>query len=70
MWLLAAFLALPAGQGVAFVMQGDGFLGGEPGKGIGSELRSEVPPAALVYAAAVVVELMFAAAAVVGFTLW
>ena len=47
-WLLAAFLALPAGQGVAFALQGDGFvwpgprlgesvlglLAGEPGEGL------------------------------------
>lgn len=84
MWLLAAFLALPAGQGVAFAVQGDGFvwpgprlgqsllglLGGEPGRGVGAELRSDLPPVALIYAAAVVVEIALAATAVVGFTWW
>lgn len=83
-WLLAAFLALPAGQGIAFAMQGDGFvwpgprlgesllglLGGEPGRGLGAALRSDLPPAALVYAAAVVVELALAAVSIVGFTWW
>lgn len=84
MWLLAAFLALPAGQGLAFALQGEGFvwpgprlgesllglLGGEPGRGLGANLRSDLPPAALVYAAAVVVELALATAALVGFTSW
>jgi hypothetical protein len=83
-WLLAAFLALPAGQGVAFALQGDGFvwpgprlgesllglLGGEPGRGLGPELRVDLPPVAVVYAAAIVVELALATAAVVGFTWW
>jgi hypothetical protein len=83
-WLLAAFLALPAGQGVAFALQGDGFvwpgprlgesllglLGGEPGRGLGADLRSDAPPVALVYTAAVVVELALAAAALVGLLWW
>lgn len=83
-WLLAAFLALPAGQGVAFALQGQGFiwpgprlgesllglLGGEPGRGLGANLRSDLPPAALVYAAAVFVELALATAALVGITSW
>lgn len=83
-WLLASFLALPAGQGVAFALQGDGFvwpgprlgesllglLGGEPGRGLGTDLRSDLPPVVLVYAAAVVVELALAASALVGFTSW
>lgn len=84
MWLLAAFLALPAGQGVAFAVQGDGFvwpgprlgqsllglLGGEPGRGIGRELRSDLPPVPLIYVAALLVEVALAAAAVVGFAWW
>ena len=83
-WLLAAFLALPAGQGVAFFLQGDGFvwpgprlgesllglLSGEPGRGLGGALRSDTPPVALVYAAALLVELALAASALVGFTFW
>jgi hypothetical protein len=83
-WLLAAFLALPAGQGLAFALQGDGFvwpgprlgesllglLGGEPGRGLGADLRSDVPPVVLVYAVAVVVELALAAAALVGLAWW
>lgn len=83
-WLLAAFLALPAGQGVAFFLQGDGFvwpgprlgeslLGlvrGEPGRGLGAGLRSDTPPVVLVYAAAVLGELALAASALVGFTFW
>lgn len=83
-WLLAAFLALPAGQGVAFALQGDGFvwpgprlgeslfglLNGEPGRGLDAHLRFNTPPVALVYAAAVVVELALATSAFVGFTFW
>ena len=83
-WLLAAFLALPAGQGVAFALQGDGFvwpgprlgesllglLDGDPGRGLSADLRSDVPPVALVYAAAVVVELALATAAIMGLAWW
>lgn len=83
-WLLAAFLALPAGQGVAFAVQGDGFvwpgprlgqsllglLSGEPGRGIGRGLRSDLPPVPLIYIAAFLVELALAAAAVVGVAWW
>lgn len=83
-WLLAVFLALPAGQGIAFALQGEGFvwpgprlgqsllglLCGEPGRGLGADLRSDLPPMALVYAVAFVLELTLATAAVVGFTSW
>lgn len=83
-WLLAAFLALPAGQAIAYALQGDGFvwpgprlgesllglLGGEPGRGLGADLHSDLPPVALVYVAAVVVELALAASALFGFTYW
>lgn len=83
-WLLAAFLALPAGQGVAFALQGDGFvwpgprlgqsllglLSGEPGRGLGPELRSDLPPVLLIYAAAMLVELALVTGAVVGFAWW
>ena len=83
-WLLAAFLALPAGQGVAFALQGDGFvwpgprlgesvfglLGGEPGKGLDLEVLPELPPVALIYGAAVVMELALAIPSVVGFAWW
>lgn len=84
LWLLAAFLALPAGQGVAFALQGDGFvwpgprlgqsvlglLDGDPGRGLRANLRSDPPPVALVYVAAVVLELALAGAAIVGLTFW
>lgn len=83
-WLLAAFLALPAGQGIAFALQGEGFvwpgprlgesllglLNGEPGRGLGAGLRSDTPHVTLVYAAAAVVELALAASALIGFTFW
>lgn len=83
-WLLAAFLALPAGQGAAFAVRGEGFvwpgpelgnsllglLAGDPGRGLSPELRSALPPAALIYAAAVAVEVALTAAALVGFLWW
>jgi hypothetical protein len=83
-WLLAAFLALPAGQGAAFAVRGEGFiwpgpqlgesvlglLTGEPGRGLSPELRSAVPPVGLVYVAAVVLEVALAAATLVGFAWW
>jgi hypothetical protein len=76
-WLLPAFLALPAGQGIAFALRGDGFvwpgpelgqsllglLAGDAGRGLSPELRATVPPKVLVYAAAAVVEIALAAAA-------
>jgi hypothetical protein len=83
-WLSAAFLALPAGQGIAFALRGDGFvwpgpqlgasllglLRGDPGRGLPVDLRSAVPPTALVYVAAIVIEVMLAAAALIGFVRW
>lgn len=83
-WLLAAFLALPAGQAIAYALQGDGFvwpgprlgesllglLGGEPGRGLSADLRTDLAPVALIYAAAIVVEIALAAAAVLGFAWW
>jgi hypothetical protein len=83
-WLLGACLALPAGQGVAFAAQGDGFvwpgpklgesllglLGGDPGRGLSAELRAVVPPVALIYAAVIVIEAALAVAAVIGLSCW
>ena len=83
-WLLAAFLALPAGQGFAFVLQGDGLvwpgpelgrsllglLAGHPGEGLSPELQAAVPPPGLVYGAAALVEIALATAAVTGLSWW
>jgi len=83
-WLISAFLALPAGQGLAFVMGGDGFvwpgpelgtsllglLAGDPGRGLSPEFRTAVPPTGYVYTAAVGIELALATVAVVGFSWW
>ena len=83
-WLLAAFLALPAGQGVAFALHGEGFvwpgpelgesllglLSGHPGRGLSAELRTALPPVALIYAAAIVLEVVLAFAAAVGIAWW
>ena len=83
-WLLAAFLALPAGQGLAFALQGDGFvwpghelgqsllglLDGDVGRGLSPDLRVRVPPEVLVYAAAALVEIVLAIAAVTGLSWW
>jgi hypothetical protein len=83
-WLLGSFLALPAGQGLAFALSGDGFvwpgpqlgqsllglLTGDAGRGLSPRLQAAAPPAVLVYAAAVVVELALASAAVIGLSWW
>ena len=83
-WLLGAILALPAAQGLAFALRGDGFvwpgpelgasllglLTGEPGRGLPSELVAALPPAALVYAATALVELALAFAATLGLAWW
>ena len=83
-WVLSAFLALPAGQGLAFALRGDGFvwpgpelgtsllglLVGDSGRGLPPEFRTSVPPTVLVYTAAVGVELALATVAVIGFSWW
>jgi hypothetical protein len=83
-WLLGSLLALPAGQGLAFALSGDGFvwpgpglgqsllglLTGDAGRGLSPQLQAGVPPTVLVYAAAVVAELGLATAAVVGLAWW
>ena len=83
-WLLGSFLALPAGQGLAFALSGDGFvwprpelgqsllglLTGDAGRGLPPGLQAAVPPTVLVYAAAVLVELGLASAAVMGLSWW
>ena len=83
-WVLGSFLALPAGQGLAFALSGDGFvwpgpelgrsllglLTGEAGRGLPPGLQAAVPPTGLVYAAAVIVELGLASAAVIGLSWW
>ena len=83
-WLLGAFIALPAGQGLAFALGGDGFvwpgpelgtsllglLGGDPGRGLPREFRTGVPPTGLVYTAAVGIELALASVAVIGLSWW
>lgn len=83
-WLLGALLALPAGQGLAFALRGDGFvwpgpelgtsllglLTGDPGIGLASEFRTAMPSTALVYTAAIAVELALATVAVIGFSWW
>lgn len=83
-WVLAAFLALPAGQGIAFALRGDGFvwpgpelgqsvlglLAGDVGRGLSPELRATAPTAVLVYVAAALVEAALATAAVLGLSWW
>lgn len=83
-WLLGSFLALPAGQGIAFALSGNGFvwpghelgqsllglLTGDAGRGLSPGLQGAVPPTLLVYAAAVVLELALASAAVIGLSWW
>ena len=83
-WLLGAFVALPAGQGLAFALRGEGFvwpgpqlgesllglLGGDPGRGLPSELRAAVPPSPLIYVVVVLLEVALATLAFVGFVKW
>jgi hypothetical protein len=83
-WLFSAFLALPAGEGLAFALQGNGFvwpgprlgesllglLNGDPGRGLSTDLRAAVPPAGLIYAVVIVLEVALAAVALVGFARW
>ena len=83
-WLFGAVLALPAGQGVAFALQGDGFVwpgprlgvsllglvAGDPGRGLPHEFQFVVPPAAVVYALVLVLEVALAAAVVTGLAGW
>ena len=83
-WLLGVFLALPAGQGVAFALTGRGFvwpgpelvgsslglLTGNPGRGLQPAFQQAVPPTILVYAMAAVVEIALAASALVGLSWW
>ncbi|GAB3662618.1 hypothetical protein GCM10027596_24480 [Nocardioides korecus] len=83
-WLLGSFLALPAGQGLAFALCGDGFvwpgselgrsilglLTGDAGRGLSPGLQAAVPATVLVYAAAVAIELALASAAVISLSWW
>ena len=83
-WLLGLFLAFPLGQGIAFVVVGQGFvwpgpqlgasivglLIGEPGRGLPRELRTPLPPTPLVYMAVLLVELGLAGVAVLGLAWW
>lgn len=83
-WLLGLFLAFPLGQGIALVAVGQGFvwpgpvlgtsivglLSGEPGRGLPRELRTALPPTALVYLAVLLVELCLAGVAVLGLSWW
>jgi hypothetical protein len=83
-WLLGSVLALPAGQGVAFVVLGHdfvwpgpelghslgGLLTGEPGRGLAPPQRANLPPGSLVYLAVVVVEIALTSVAFVALAWW
>lgn len=83
-WLLGSFLALPAGQGLAYAAAGDrfawpgdrlgeslrGLLTGELGTGLPRELQATAPPLVLVVAAIVILELAIAATAIWALTHW
>lgn len=83
-WLLGGFLALPAGQGVAFALIGDGFvwpdadlgdsllglLAGDPGRGLPPAFGRTVPPTVVVYACVLAVEIALAACALIGLFWW
>lgn len=83
-WSFAAVLAFPAGQGVAFLVSGNGFVwpgprlgesllglfSGDPARGLSTSLRAAVPATGMIYSAIVIIEVALATAAVVGFTWW
>jgi len=83
-WLLGVFLALPLGQGLAFLAVGQGFvwpgpdlgpsvvglLTGEPGRGLPRDVRIPMPPTSLVYGVALLVELALTGAAALGLAWW
>lgn len=83
-WLLATFLALPAGQGIAFALTGHGFvwpdaelgesviglLAGEPGRGLPQASGRSAPPVSLVYALVGAIDLALTACTLLGLSRW
>jgi hypothetical protein len=83
-WLVGVFLAMPLGQGLAFMAVGHGFawpgpnlgpsivglLTGEPGRGLPRGVRMVAPPMSLIYAAVIFMEVALAAAAVLSLSWW
>lgn len=83
-WVMGALLALPVGQGVAFLLTGEGFvwpgpellrsivglLAGAPGRGLPSEFVHSVPPALVIYAAVAFLEAALGACSFLGLTWW
>lgn len=83
-WVLMAILALPLGQGLAFVAVGEpfawprgrlveslvGLFSGVPGEGLSAARADAVPPTAVVYLGVALVELLVGAVAVWGVVVW
>lgn len=83
-WCLAAVLALPVGQSLAYLLTGErfawpgqalgqsllGLLAGDPGRGLPTEIASNGPQAGLVYGCIALVELMVAIVAVCALGWW
>jgi hypothetical protein len=83
-WVLAAVLALPMGQGLAYLLVGQGFawpgpklgqsvlglLSGEPGRGLPSPMAGDPPPTPVVYGGVALAELAIAGVAVWGLAWW
>lgn len=83
-WLLAGALALPVGQGLAYLVVGRSFawpgqkvgesifglLSGEPGRGLPGTIANQMPPIPLVYCGVAVVELVLAVVAISGLAWW
>lgn len=83
-WLLGSVLALPAGQGLAYAVTGEGFawpgsrlgeslqglLTGELGTGLPPGLRASTPPMILVVLVIVILELALAATAIWTLARW
>lgn len=83
-WLLAAVLVLPAGQGIAFMLAGEGFVWprgtlvasvgglvqGEIGQGLPRVPIAAMPSVGLVYGSVVICELLVCALTAWTFALW
>lgn len=83
-WLLASFLALPAGQGIALWLTGEGFVWprgtlvenvmglvhGDVGRGLPAEDIASLPSDALIYSAVTSYEVLVCVVATCAFIVW
>lgn len=83
-WVLVAILALPLGQGLAFVAVGEpfawprgrlvesliGLFAGVPGEGLSAARGDALPPTAVVYLVVLLLELVLGVVTVWGLAVW